>query len=169
MKKISLYLFTGLFVVIISLPNTVSAYKTTDQNVYKVSDNTLLFTITYRFGFSSREVYMPIGAAWGLENISDSPYVGYEVLRDGKPIDFKSGISALVLSTAKISQNQYYLPEGKVADFTLATILKVPAGEDVNGLSVRVTHLPFIMVKDGLSGRTFLNERELEPYITPES
>lgn len=157
----------SLFIVLLFLPQSSLAYKTTEQSTLRINDNTILYTITYRFGFLNREVYMPIGAVRGLENGTTSPYVGYDILDNGKAIT-AGKTSSLVLSKANIKNNQYFLPEGKAADFTLVTIVTLPEemNEEGKNTALKINHLPFVMVKDKQVGRTFLNEREMEPYIT---
>lgn len=168
MKNIKNYLIVSLFFVALVLPQNSSAYETTKQSATLLNDHTILYTITYRFGFLNREVYMPIGAVRGLENGSSSPYVGYDILSKGITTD-AGNAGALVLSKAEIKNNQYFLPEGKAGDFTLVAILSLPkdGSLDQKNTVLKMNHLPFIMVKDKDMGRTFLNEREMEPYITP--
>lgn len=168
MKNIKHYLVISLFFVALVLPQNSSAYETTKQSATLLNDNTILYTITYRFGFLNREVYMPIGAVRGLENGTSSPYVGYDILTNGQATT-SGKVGALVLGAADIKNNQYFLPEGKVADFTLVAILNLPkdGSLDKKNTVLKMDHLPFIMVKDKEAGRTFLNEREMKPYITP--
>lgn len=170
MKNLKIHLVFGLFIISLFLPQASFAYETTKQSALRINDNTVLYTITYRFGFLNREVYMPIGAVRGLANASTSPYLGYDILDNGKATS-TGKTSALVLSKASIKNNQYFLPEGKVADFTLVTIVTLPKemSEEGKNMALKVNHLPFIMVKDKSAGRTYLNERELEPYISPEA
>lgn len=169
MKNLKINLVLGLFIISLFLPQSSSAYETTKQSALRINDNTILYTITYRFGFLNREVYMPIGAVRGLENDSPSPYLGYDILDNGKATS-TGKTSALVLSNASIKNNQYFLPEGKAADFTLVTIVTLPKemSEEGKNMALKINHLPFIMVKDKSAGRTYLNERELEPYISPK-
>ncbi len=168
--KNQLSIFVRLFTIaLISLPQTSSAYETTKQSALQINENTILYTITYRFGFLNREVYLPIGAMRGLANASTSPYVGFDILNNGTSTT-QGKVGALVLSTAEIKNNHYYLPEGKSGDFTLVALMTLPQGNSLNkhDLNLKMNHLPFIMAQKGEAGRTYLNEREMEPYISPK-
>lgn len=167
MKNIKNYLAGSLFFIALYLPQNSSAYETTEQTATLLNDHTVLYTITYHFGFLNREVYLPIGAVRGLKNGSIVPYVGYDILVDGKATT-SGKVGALVLSKAEIKNNQYFLATGKAADLTLVAILELPKGDslDPKKTALKMNHLPFTIVKDKEAGRTFLNEREMEPYIT---
>ncbi|MBP9836456.1 MAG: hypothetical protein ABL927_07950 [Bdellovibrionales bacterium] len=168
MKNIKNHLMASLFFVALVLPQNSSAYETIKQTATLLNDHTILYTITYRFGFLNRQTYLPIGAVRGLENGSIMPYVGYDILTDGQ-VTASGKVGALVLSKAEIKNNQYFLPEGKAADLTLVAILELPkdGSLDPKNTVLKMNHLPFVMVKDKEAGRTFLNEREMKPYITP--
>lgn len=171
MKNLKNYLIIGLFAMVLVLPQGASAYETTNQTALRISDNTTLYTITYKFGFLNRETHMPIGVVRGLENSSSSSYVGYDILNQDQV--YKEGkVNALVLSSTKIKDNQYYLPEGKAGYFTLVALVTVPNESLVKeeDLSLKINHLPFTMVKteSGKKTKVYLSENELKDYATPK-
>lgn len=165
-RKIKLIL--GVAALAIVLPQLSHAYSTTAQSATRLSDDTFLFTITYRFGFLNRELKMPIGAIRADADYR-SPYTRYAVLADGEPSTI--GVSsAVVLSTASIVDNEYYLPEGRAADFTLAAIVKIPPKDTAtpDQLSLGITALPFTMIDDGEEVLGSLTAEMLPAYKTPE-
>ncbi len=170
MKNFKNFLIISLFAIALVLPQDTSAYETTEQAAVRINDNTVLYTITYKFGFLNRETFMPIGAVRGLENASSSDYVGYDILN--KDQIYKGGeVNALVLSTAKIKENQYYLPEGKAGYFTLVALVTVPNDGLVyeENLNLKINHLPFTMVKteNNKETKVYLSREELEDYVSP--
>ncbi len=171
MKNIRNYLAIGLFAAMLVLPQSSSAYEATEQTAVRINENTVLYTITYKFGFLNRETYMPIGVERGLENGSSSSCVGYDILNQGQI--YKDGkVNALVLSNIKIKDNQYYLPEGKAGYFTLVALVTVPNDGMVakENLNLKINHLPFTMVKTESNKKTevYLNADELKGYVSPK-
>jgi hypothetical protein len=166
-------LVLGLFVFSFILPITADAYQTTDQTATRLTNDTVLYTITYRFGFLNRELYMPIIAGRGVQIENNLPYAGFDVV-DTEDTAVTSGVAnGIILTKGKdveIRDNQYYLPAGKVAEFTLLVFATIPPATQTNEreLSLLMTHLPFTMIKDETeSVRARLNPSELQYYRTP--
>ena len=129
-----LYIF-GAFVLLSAFvaPSVSQAYLTTAQSAVDLGNGTALFTVTYKFGFLNREVYMPIAAKRNKEFDDNGTDAGYSILFKGKSeatattsiltsstatatlnytvLPGKS--KAMVLSDAKIKDGRYYLPKGK--------------------------------------------------------
>ncbi len=150
--------------VIIAVPQLSFAYKTTSQSARQYSDTTALYTITYRFGFLNRELYIPISAVRGAMPTRDA--VSYELMT-GSTTSNLGTMSALVVSTAEIKNGMYYLPAGKAADFTFVVALTMPARTKVADYKTQMTALPFIMVDKGKKINAQLNPSELQYYVTP--
>lgn len=170
MKNFKIHLFFGLFIILLSLPQSSSAYEVTERSVVPISDNAVLLAVTYKFGFLNRETYMPIGAERGL-NSTSSAYVGYDILNQGKV--YKDGlVNGLVLSGTKIKDNQYYLLEGKAGYFIMVALVTLPEGSMISkeDLSLRINHLPFTMVKvkTGAKSKVYLSEEELKDFVSPK-
>ncbi len=171
MLKIKIFLLA--LIALVGLPQVSSAYFTTEQTATKIDEDTLLYTVTYRFGFLNRELQMPIGAVRGLEFGTTSPYAGYIIQDDEKNVETGGSAYSIVLSNAKVVGNEYYLPAGKSATFTLVTLLNLtpemitPKDGD-RDLSLLMTSLPFTMMKEGKAMPGRLNPSELQYYVTPE-
>lgn len=155
---------TAAVFVTLSIPQPSLAYKTTSQSARSYGETTALFTITYRFGFLNRELYMPVQASRGLTTARDA--VGYELMA-GATTSALGSVNAMVLSTAEIKDGMYYLPEGKAADFTFVGVLTLPAGANVADYKAQLTALPFVMVDNGQRIKAQLNPSELQYYKTP--
>jgi len=165
--KVALGLFIFSFLI---TPATGEAYFTTAQSATKITENTTLFTVTYRFGFLNRELYMPIITERGLKADATKFSVGYELITATDKIVSIGSTTALVLTNDKdiqIKNNRYYLPEGKSAEFTFVAFVTTPADETTNA-SLLVSHLPFIMVDKGQEIPARLNPSEMLYYRTPE-
>ena len=164
-------LFFGIFATILLLPQASSAYFTTDQTATRLTENTAIYTVTYKFGLEGRDLYMPIGAQRGTNGTS--PYLEYKFLNDDDSL-FETGTSAgFVFTTDKdveIVENQYYIPAGESAVFTLVTLLTIPQDEirDNLAISLNVTNLPFTMTINGAENKNQLSPSELQHYRTKE-
>jgi hypothetical protein len=170
MNKMKLQI--GALMMLALLPNTSLAYFTTAQSATRITTDTILYTVSYKFGFTSRELYMPIIAKRGVEAPTTSPLAGYQIMNDDETVVTTGLSNSIVLTRSKdvkIKNNQYYLPKGKAAEFTLVTLLTIPSEQQTNdlNLSLLVTNLPFTMVQDGASIPTHLNPSELQYYRTP--
>jgi len=157
------------------LPSLTHAYFTTDQSALKVNDHTALYTITYKFGFEKRDLYMPITAVRDLSVDSDEFKLGYSLVNNGGATTSVGRITALALTDdpdVTIKDNRYFVPAGSAATFTLVAIVDLDQTEIDNhnlNLSLLVTNLPFLMVRkeDNLEILAHLNPSELQYYITP--
>jgi hypothetical protein len=154
-----------LGITLVSLyPSTTFAYRTTNQSARTYAENTALYTITYRFGFLNREVYLPITTLRGKS--TTSTMIGYDVLSSSTKSS--AGVAhALVLSNAEIRDGMYYLPKGAVADFTFVSALSLPAGQSVADYAIRLNAVPFITVDDGERVNGAVQSPELDLYVTP--
>ncbi len=169
MKIPKLKLYTGFICVALFIPNLSFAYLTTDQTAHRINDNTFLYTISYRFGSTDRELYMPIGAT--RNNGEANEYLNYNILNG----DLKTNIgtsSSIVLTTdedVRIKGAEYHIPRGKDAVFTLVTLLRVDESEinEVANFSKIVSSLPFKMVGNDKTIDGHLNPSELQYYRTP--
>lgn len=168
MKTHKMKLVAWLFVLALFIPQSSQAYFTTAQSATKLSADTFLFTISYKFGFQNRGLYMPIMAVRDNDATSSPTRAEYAILQDGAVIS--AGLSnAIVLtndSAVVIKDGQYYLPPGKTATYTLVTLLTIPQTEQ-DQLSLLMTHLPFTFLIDGAKSNLQLNPTELQYYRTP--
>jgi len=162
-----------LLVFSFCLPFTTDAYFTTNQTATRITDDTVLYTITYRFGFLNRDLYMPIVAKRGVQIEEKSPLAGFSVVDKEDVLVTNGTVNGIVLTSSKdieIKDNQYFLPAGKVAEFTLVSLATIPRSTETAGkeLSLSVTHLPFVMVTpEGQRVQARLTANELQHYRTP--
>lgn len=160
-----------LIVFSILVPHASQAYFTTAQSATRITEDTILYTVTYKFGFAKRELYMPIVATRGLVEDHATPHTGFNLVTDSDEVVTTGTANGIVLSSdedVEIRDNQYYVPAGETAAFTLVTLLTIPADQQGDeDLSVLVTNLPFTMVKEGTPIPAHLNPSELQYYRTP--
>ena len=161
---------TALFsALIFLLPISSEAYFTTSQTATRITDNTTLYTISFDFGFPTRDLVMPIGA---IRDTTDeaSPYIEYEFVDSDNEASILGTSAGIILTESEdveIKNNQYFLPAGESARFSLVTLVTLPADSKEQDLALRVSHLPFTMVIDGNNLPAQLNPSELQYYITP--
>jgi len=164
---------SGLFVAcLLVLPTNADAYATTKQTAVRLSDHSALFTITYRFGFLNRELKMPIGVQRGAFEPA-SPYAHVALLADSEDVSNLGTVAGIVLTDDEdvtVVDDEYYLPAGEAAEFTLVALVTLPdpLPEGDLDLALNVSHLPFTMIKDGTPISARLNPSELQYYTTPE-
>lgn len=169
-------------------PSVSQAYLTTAQSAVDLGNGTALFTVTYKFGFLNREVYMPILAKRNKEFTDTGTNAGYSILfndkNEAKATSSKVNIEdanvtlnytvlpgkarAMVLSTAEIKDGRYYLPKGKVGTFTLIALVDMSKSTIKDDISLLMTSLPFTMLDKGKIIEARLNPSELQYYKTPE-
>jgi len=166
--KINTLVLGGLLCLLFALPAGVQAYFTTSQTAVPYGNDKILFTVSYKFGFLNRDLYMPVMAIRGLDTADKSGNLGYGVVTDGV-IDVKIGrTTALVLSSAEIKDGRYYLPRGKNGTFTLVAVMDNKPAQNTKDISLLVTSLPFTMVEKGKNYEARLNPSELQYYVTPK-
>lgn len=184
-----LYITVTAFLFVAFLTPSVSqAYLTTAQSAVDLGNNTVLFTVTYKFGFLNREVYMPIAAKRNKEFTDKGTDAGYSILFNGQneaqattsklnnddvSVSLNYSIlpgkaRAIVLSNAEIKEGRYYLPKGKSGTFTLVALVDMSKSENKDDISLLMTSLPFTMIDDKKRIEAKLNPSELQYYITPE-
>lgn len=155
----------ALFFLTLSVGN-VSAYFTTDQSATRVIKNTALYTVTYSFGASKEDLYMPVFAKRDLAHGSQEIALGYELLEDAEERVSYGTATGIVLSSEEIVDNMYRIPAGSNGTFTLFVLYSVDESEPEADYALRVTELPFYRGDD--RGALSLNPSELQYYITPE-
>ena len=170
MIKIKIFLLA--LVAFIALPQVSSAYGITEQTATKLDADTFLFTVTYRFGFLNRELRMPVGAVRNLPFDSTSTFAGYVVQNQENKVVTKGNAYSIVLSDAKVIDNEYFLPKGKAANFTLVTVVNLTPDmlAEANGdttLAMMMTALPFVMVNEGKDNPAKVDPLLLKSYATP--
>lgn len=158
---------SGLVLSAVLLPAIASAYYTTDQSAVRFSETSALYSITYKFGSPSRDIYMPIVAERDTATYESS--LVYEMLLDGKTYTDAGTAVGIVTSNAKIVDGQYFIPAGHSKTFTLKVVFTTPADIDEADYTVHVTRLPFLMVtEDDTELESELTDSELSYYQTPE-
>lgn len=159
-----------LFVFSALAPQATNAYFTTDQTATKLDAHSVLFTITYKFGFAEREVYLPIVTERDLSAHNPSLQAGFSIL-DDREVSLLGSASTIILSNAEIENGRYYVPPGETASFTLLSVATFTDTElaDQPKLSLLMTHLPFTMITtEDVTIPAQLNPSELQYYVTPE-
>lgn len=171
MNTLNFKLATYLFAFLLVVPHVTSAYFTTNQTATKVTDDIALFTVTYSFGHSERDFYMPITIARDLPAEAPAFAAGVSLI-NGERVTTDGTITGIILTKdpdVSIRDGKYFVPAGHKGTFTLLAIVKLSETELASrpNLSLLVTHLPFIMDVDKKSFPNHLNPSELKYYHTP--
>ena len=149
------------------MPQSASAYKVTDSTAVKLSEDTILFSITYSFGFLNRDMMTPIQSTLGDAILGNR--VSYEVNSANTPLATPYA-PAIVLSNDKdvsIKNGQYYLPRGKNAEFTLIGLLRLKDTDPQNALQMAITNLPYTTIDGDTQALGAVLPDELKDYRTP--
>ncbi len=161
--KCLVFVFAVFFVV----PTYAYAYFTTAQSAELLEDSKgILYTITYDFGTEKYDLYLPIipTRADRLDALS------YKFFDEIENEVYKGGSSiGVVMSSAQIKNDAYFIPKGEVQKLTLMVLLvlpSVPIEPDVD-IALQVTGLPFKMVSTLKEIDAHLNPSELQYYRTP--
>lgn len=160
MKKLFVSMMVVAFLVSMS---DVHAYDTTSQKEVRLTDEYVLFTISYDFGFLNRATLIPYIASGAT---STKPIVTYAIEdAAGKQVNVASGgfVTQVVQNTSK--DGFYYLPYGKKNEYTLNVIAQIPKGSA--GHRLVVTGLPYILEDvDGTLTRGDAESGKLVEYKT---
>lgn len=161
--KLALFALCGLLIA----PGTAAAYEVTDSSAQRLSDDTILFSVTYQFGFLNREMRMPIQAAYGDDTHSNR--VSYTINSGSETLE-NVVAPAVVLTSDEdvtIEDGQYFLPEGRNAQFTLYGFLRLAEDTPTNALNLRITNLPYTMIDGSEEAIGVVLPDELPEYRTP--
>ncbi len=136
--------------VLFAFPNDSQAFKVLDQNAYRLDAHTALFTITYEFGFLNADLWMPMSAK---EDDSASDFhLTYEITdASGAPITTTN--AGVVLSDTTLEENgddeyRYAVSKTDRASFMLIGLV-TSQNPLPSGTTLKVTSLPFVLLKDG--------------------
>jgi hypothetical protein len=167
--KIKNFISSAVFAVVLLLvPASTFAYFTTAQSAVRINDETVLYTVSYRFGTEKYGLLMPIAALRKDIETSFTNYLGY-TLFNGDEETTEGVANAFVFSDAEIKGNQYHIPKGDSRLFTMVSLVTIPKQADGNlkQLSLQVTSLPFMLVDGKSEIKNGLNPSELQYYKTP--
>jgi hypothetical protein len=172
MLKIKSVIITSLVAIVGVLPGSAAAYFTTSQNAVALSKNVFLYAISYDFGTPKYDLTLPINALPNRLLSNDAFAVGYETIDSEGETARLGQTVGIVLSNAKVVNNQYFVPKGYAASFTLvvlvqATDAEVAAYDVEQNLALQVTRLPFLMTNENQEIVAGLNSSELQYYQTP--
>jgi len=153
----------------LAMPQATSAYSTTAQSVTKLTDNTFLFQVTYRFNFLNRDMRTPVLATRGSAMIPAAQHLQYS-LRDAAGAVLTTGASAaIVLSDAVVQDKQYFVPERTPTHFTLFSIVQLSAAEVAAGgeSSLQIDQLPFTLIADDVEIAATVPAEDIGTHRTP--
>lgn len=162
MKKLPFYVALFGVALVSLLPQSSSAYSTSEQTALRLTDNHVLFTITYDIGFLNRATYAPVHANTG--RISNE--VSYSITAENGNKMYVPSTGIVFAKNAVLENNFYRLEYGKKSDFTLVVIAAIPKSEV--GHSLKITNLPFILIdKDNTTRLSDYEPSTLGDYKTP--
>ncbi len=145
LKKVALFVCV-LSVGVLAQSSTAYSYTFVDQSVTKINENTVLFEVKYRLNFLNRDTRTPVLASSRLG--VDVPVVSYSFVdKAGEEVAGVESVS-MVLSSAGLHGNEYYLPAGTPGIFRLVSIVRTEADFSTEGLALRVDRLPFTLISD---------------------
>jgi len=160
MKKF-LSIFAVLFLLISVHPTSAHAYFTTRQAAVTIDNDTAIFTIDFKFGHASHDIYIPIAALNTPKQSSSA--LSYQILNSEGEIA-KGATTAIVLSTAQVKDGMYVIQKGTAKTFTFLVFFTPDTIKTESTARAQVTNLPFSF--DGTK-QLALNTSELTYYTTP--
>ena len=148
--------------------SSAHAFSVTDQSVVRLSDDTVLFSLTYRLNFLNREAQTPL-----LALPSSAPAVVPAVRYSFVDADDRvvSGVQShsLVLSDTAVRGRAYHLPEATPGLFRLVSIVRLQPDFTADSLTLRIDQVPLTLLDAGVatSGRvpdTYLPDFRTDPF-----
>lgn len=159
----------GLFVSLLT-PFATQAFAPESATASRLSDDVLMYTLTYELGYDKYELRTPVAAKHDEVMLGVSRETTFAFLDRGKDPVALGSSAGVVLSTAKIEAGQYVVPKGERATFTLLALVTLPhrVTENLDPI-LTITSLPFILTSDeGVILERGLNASELVRYRTDE-
>ena len=161
MKKLHTSLFAAIFALVLISPLSTQAASTSAQSAVRLTDNHVLFTITYDIGFLNRGAYAPLLANSTVENA-----VSYSITAANGNKMFIPSAGFITAKNAVLENNYWRLQYGKKSDFTLSVIAEIPKSE--TEYSLTITKMPFILMdKDNSTKISEYTPQNLANYKTP--
>lgn len=161
MKKLHISLFAAIFALTLISPLSSHAASTSAQSAIRLTDNHVLFTITYDIGFLNRGAYAPLLANSTVENA-----VSYSITAANGNKMFIPSAGFITAKNAELENNYWRLQYGKKSDFTLSVIAQIPKSETEYTLTIN--KMPFILIdKDNSTKLSEYTPQNLANYKTP--
>jgi hypothetical protein len=180
--------FSAVVLVAVVFPGITQAYSVTNTSATDLGNGYALFTVTYKFGFLNRDLYMPVLANRNTKFTEAGSNVNFSILFDGQTkatattstmnnsdmsVNLNYSIlpgkaKAMVLSNAAIKDNQYYVPKGTSDTFTLVALVDLRTIATKDDISLQMTSLPFTLVDGKKQTAARVQETELAPFKTSE-
>lgn len=156
----------GLFILVAQFiinPSVVSAYGTTDQTARRITDEHVLFTISYNLGFLNRTTHTPLLATLNSDLQSA---VGFTIKNQDDALVLARTGAIVLSSNAGLFDNRYLIEERNNADFTLFVLAVLPKSDSEYRLAV--TNLPFTLINsENVSKPAEINQEGLADFVTP--
>jgi len=151
---------------LVLLPQLSLAYEVTDTNVTRLNQDTVLFSITYDFGFLNRDMLTPMRAVQGQDQIVNA--LSYQITSANTVLEnvFAPAVVLTKDSDVSMQAGQYYLPRGERAEFTLIGLLRLADTDPTNALRLEITHLPYITINGDAQSLGAVLPSELPTYRT---
>lgn len=144
---------------------SAAAYEASAGNGYRITEESALYQVTFEWGFTGRDVLIPVFATRGLGATEATSTLGYEFITENG-LRTKDGLgAALVLADAPIENGYYRLKSGEIKTFTVLGIF-THEPSITSKYAFAVSGLPFIIEKGGSQSHTALNARELTGFVT---
>ncbi len=144
---------------------SVQAFTVTDQSVTRLTDDTVLFSVTYRFNFLNREartslLALPTGTTMNV------PAVQYSLVDAEGAVVAGVKSHSLVLSEAAVRGNEYYLPEATPGFFRLISIVRLEPNFVAERLALQVDSIPLTLIAGDEVSSGRVPDEYLEPFRT---
>jgi hypothetical protein len=152
-----------------TLPEEAAAWETTAQSATQLTDDTWLFSVTYRMAFLNRETELPILADRRSVPNPLLPTVQYDIVDAAGNTLTGARSTAIVLSDTPLIDRQYFLPSGRAGFFTLTAVVQLsPELVAADGtVQLRINWLPFTLTREGVVQQARVPEADLVNFVTP--
>lgn len=138
----------ALAFLLILFPSQSQAYGVTGRQVTQLTPTLTMYTLDFQFGFLNADMWMPLASS--------------KTLNEGNKT------SSLVLSSAPIQGEKYFVPMKSKATFTLLVLEEHEVGKSKG--SVTVEKLPITILKKGEEKQTkVFTKEELKDFVVPKN
>lgn len=132
----------------------------------RLTPDTALYAVSYSLTTENDPLLVPALAKRSTTTEIDSVTTNYSFSTSLEGIETAGTATGLVLSSAALRDNQYYVPQHTTEHFTLFVVLTLDPDDTRAKYGMQMTNLPFTILKDQKEQK--LNTTALRKFKTKE-
>ncbi len=160
MKK---YFVFAILLAPFLLFSRAEAYEVVETKAMRVTDNHVIFTVSFKMGFLNRTLLLPM-LTHNDPKLSNKE-INFEIRDSADKVSHFKTHSVILATKSTIKDKVHYLPEKKNDIFTFLTIAEIPKSE--MNYHLVITRLPFLTLdNEGTARLSFIDSESIKTFKT---